>query len=56
MKNLHAIKITVSKTDPVGYFVDIKVSHEGQRYQKDSFHQTPESVAAQVIKILSETD
>lgn len=52
---VNTIKITVSKTDPKGFFLDVR-EDLNNKYKKDSFHQNSESLCeriSQIVKKLS---
>lgn len=46
------IKITVSKTDPEGFFLDTRKPNT-TKYSKDSFHQNDESLLERIKTLLN---
>lgn len=49
---VNTIKITVSKTDPKGFFLDVR-EDLNNKYKKDSFHQNNESLLERIKTLLN---
>ena len=49
---VNIIKITVSKTDPEGFFLDTRKPNT-TKYSKDSFHQNNESLLERIKTLLN---
>lgn len=49
---VNTIKITVSKTDPKGFFLDVR-EDLNSKYKKDSFHQNNESLLERIKTLLN---
>lgn len=49
---VNTTKITVSKTDPKGFFLDVREDLK-DKYKKDSFHQNNESLLERIKTLLN---